>query len=106
MAPAGTCHALPLRGGITNESLLTNSFSCKLRSLLYSPVGGCNGESADMGKYAGTGGMLSGAFDDMLLLNCDIYTVKTLGLSNFGPLIDANSKINDVEYMTLVLVIS
>ena len=59
--PAGTFQARPLRGGTVNVSFLIKSPSFRSRSFWYKAVGGCSGESAEVGKYAGAGGVLSGA---------------------------------------------
>ena len=41
------------------SSTLGSCSDGRLRSLSYNSFGGCSGESADVGKYAGAGAMLS-----------------------------------------------
>ena len=46
--------------------VMVKSSSLRSRSFWYKAVGGWSGESADVGKYAGAGGVLSGALVAML----------------------------------------
>ena len=58
MHPVGTFQALPDRGGMTKESTCFKDVSGREARRSYNAVGGCRGESADVGKYAGAGATL------------------------------------------------
>lgn len=66
MLPAGTRQAFPERGGITKESVCWREDLEREAKFWYSLVGGWRGESAEVGKYAGAGGM--SCLDDMFEL--------------------------------------
>lgn len=55
--PADIFQAFPLRGGMRKSCFLIKSFSVKALRRWYSSLGGCSGEEACVGKYAGAGGM-------------------------------------------------
>ena len=57
MHPAGTFQAFPERGGMMKDSFCTSESFGSAARRLYNSVGGWRGESAEVGKYAGAGGV-------------------------------------------------
>jgi len=58
---------------MTKSCVFTICSSFKFLSLAYNSFGGCSGESAEVGKYAGAGAILSLEFDAILTEESEVF---------------------------------